>query len=70
MSFISDRSTAPRSALINGDPILYVERGRRTPILLVHGSLSDWGVFGKVLGPLGEGHRVVAPAFATTNPER
>lgn len=70
MSFISDRSTAPRSALINGDPIVYVERGRGTPILLVHGSLSDWRVFGKVLGPLGERHRVVAPSLRHYYPER
>jgi hypothetical protein len=44
----------------NGANFSYVEKGHGTPILLVHGSLSDFTMWSAQLDVLGQNHRVVA----------
>lgn len=44
----------------NGTDFAYVEKGRGTPILLVHGSLSDFTMWSAQMDVLGRNHRVIA----------
>jgi non-heme chloroperoxidase len=44
----------------NGADFVYVEKGRGTPILLVHGSLSDFTMWSAQMDVLGHNHRVIA----------
>jgi pimeloyl-ACP methyl ester carboxylesterase len=45
---------------INGTSVEYVERGRGSPVVLVHGSASDYRTWQEQLERLGARHRVVA----------
>jgi len=48
---------------INGYDLAYLELGQGTPLLLIHGSLDDFRIWGPVLGPLSQRHRVIAPSL-------
>jgi esterase len=48
---------------VNGYDMAYLELGQGQPLLLVHGSLDDFRIWGPVLGPLSQGHRVIAPSL-------
>jgi len=49
-----------RHVRANGVDLAYVEKGRGTPILLVHGSLSDFTMWSAQMDVLGRNHRVIA----------
>jgi non-heme chloroperoxidase len=44
----------------NGADFAYVEKGRGVPILLVHGSLSDFSMWSAQMDALARNHRVIA----------
>lgn len=44
----------------NGADFAYVEKGRGVPILLVHGSLSDFNMWSAQMDALARNHRVIA----------
>jgi non-heme chloroperoxidase len=44
----------------NGVDLAYVEKGRGTPILLVHGSLGDFNMWSGQMDTLARNHRVIA----------
>jgi pimeloyl-ACP methyl ester carboxylesterase len=44
----------------NGADFAYVEKGRGVPILLVHGSLSDFNMWSAQMNALARNHRVIA----------
>jgi len=48
---------------INGYDMAYLELGQGPPLLLLHGSLCDFRIWGPVLGPLSQCHRVIAPSL-------
>jgi pimeloyl-ACP methyl ester carboxylesterase len=48
---------------VNGYDMAYLELGQGQPLLLVHGSLDDFRIWGPVLGPLSQRHRVIAPSL-------
>lgn len=48
---------------VNGYDMAYVELGEGPPLLLLHGSLCDFRIWGPVLGPLSRRHRVIAPSL-------
>lgn len=49
-----------REVSANGQTFTYVEEGAGPPVVLVHGSVSDYREWGKQLKPLGQQYRVVA----------
>ncbi len=55
---------------INGYDMAYLELGQGPPLLLVHGSLSDFRIWGPALGPLSQRHRVIAPSLRHFFPAR
>jgi pimeloyl-ACP methyl ester carboxylesterase len=48
---------------VNGYDMAYLELGQGPLLLLVHGSLSDFRIWGPALGPLSQCHRVIAPSL-------
>jgi pimeloyl-ACP methyl ester carboxylesterase len=48
---------------VNGYDMAYVEVGQGPPLLLVHGSLSDFRTWCPILGPLSRRHRIIAPSL-------
>jgi len=48
---------------VNGCEMAYLELGQGPPLLLVHGSLDDFRIWGPALGPLSQRHRVIAPSL-------
>lgn len=50
----------PKRLRVNGVDLTYVEQGSGTPLILVHGSLSDFRSWRGQLGPLSQHFRVVA----------
>ena len=55
---------------VNGWDMPYIEVGRGPTLLCIHGSLGDFRVWGPVLGPLSQRHRVVAPSLRHFFPGR
>ena len=49
--------------------LAYLEAGQGTPLLCVHGSLSDFRIWAPVLGPLSQGHRVITLSLRRYFPE-
>src|SRR5712692_1166539 len=49
-----------RHVRANGVDLAYVEKGRGTPFLLVHGSLSDFNMWSGQMDTLARNHRVIA----------
>lgn len=48
---------------VNGYDMAYLELGHGPPLLLVHGSMDDFRIWGPALGPLSQRHRVIAPSL-------
>lgn len=48
---------------INGYDLATLDVGRGAPLLLVHGSLDDFRIWGPMLGPLSRQRRVIAPSL-------
>lgn len=58
---------------VNGYDMAYLDVGEargRPPLVCVHGSLSDFRVWGCVLGPLSQRHRVICVSLRHFFPER
>jgi esterase len=50
-------------------PLTYAERGSGTPVILVHGSVTDYRAWTGVMDPLGERYHVIAPNLRHYYPE-
>ncbi len=50
----------------NGFTLHYVEAGTGTPVIFVHGSLSDGGYWADQLGPFAQHYHALRTAGATT----
>ncbi len=50
----------PRSIEVNGVELPYIEQGRGTPVVFVHGSLNDLRSWASQMGVFSQQHRVVA----------
>lgn len=55
---------------VDGHDMAYVEIGDGTPLVCIHGSMCDFRVWGPVLGPLSQHHRVVTPSLRYYFPDR
>ena len=51
----------PKSVLLHGRPVTYVEAGSGPVLLLIHGIVGNIGIWREVIGPLTRHHTVVAP---------
>jgi pimeloyl-ACP methyl ester carboxylesterase len=58
------------SVEVNGYPMAYQERGRETPLVLVHGSMNDYRYWSDQIGVFAEHHRVIAVSLRHYFPER
>src|SRR3954470_16081808 len=56
--------------LINGYPLTYRDEGQGTPIVLIHGVLSDYRTFGPQFASLASSYRLIAPSLRRSYPER
>ena len=54
---------------VNGYDMAYLELGRGTPLVCVHGTLGDFRTWSAVLGPLSRHHRVIAVSLRHFFPE-
>ena len=54
------RAEKPGKVLTNGQSFAYVEEGSGPPLVLVHGSVSDYREWPKQMAPLARHHRVIA----------
>jgi esterase len=59
-----------KAARVNGYDVAYVERGRGTPIVMIHGSLLDYRAFHPQMEPLGAHYRAIALSLRHYYPER
>ena len=62
-----------QSLHVNGYDMPYLdvgEAGRGPPLVCVHGSLNDFRVWGSVLGPLSERHRLICVSLRHFFPEQ
>lgn len=55
---------------VNGYDLAYIERGSGAPVVLVHGSLSDYRSWAAQMEPLGTRYRVIALSLRHFHPER
>ena len=56
--------------LINGYPLTYRDEGHGTPIVLIHGSVTDYRTFGPQFAALTTSYRVIAPSLRHFYPEQ
>ena len=54
---------------VNDYDMAYIEMGSGAPMVLVHGSLSDFRIWSPVLGPLSRDHRLIAVSLRHYFPE-
>jgi len=54
---------------VNGYDMAYLELGRGSPLVCVHGTLGDFRTWSAVLGPLSRHHRVIAVSLRHFFPE-
>ncbi|MDX5419036.1 MAG: alpha/beta hydrolase [Hymenobacteraceae bacterium] len=54
------RLTATKEMNVNGVSLAYVEQGTGSPVILVHGNLSDYRMWEGQMGPFSQQHRVIA----------
>ena len=54
---------------VNGYDMAYVERGAGVPVVLVHGSLSDYRYFAAQMEPFSARHRVISVSLRHYYPE-
>src|SRR6201995_1363005 len=54
---------------VNGYDMAYIELGRGTPLICVHGTLGDFRTWSAVLGPLSRKRRVIAVSLRHFFPE-
>ncbi len=45
---------------VEGDKLAYKEKGRGTPLVLIHGGLQDYRLWNPIIDSLAESHRVIA----------
>ncbi len=66
----SDRTTDIQKARINGTELSYIDRGRGVPLVLVHGTASDYRIWMSQIRPLAAKYRVIAYSrrYHTPNP--
>ncbi|MCI0403621.1 MAG: alpha/beta hydrolase [Acidobacteria bacterium] len=66
----SDRTTDIQKARVNGTELSYIDRGRGTAVVLVHGSGSDYRIWTSQIRPLAAKYRVIAYSrrYHTPNP--
>lgn len=66
----SDRTTDIKKARVNGTELSYFDRGRGVPVVLIHGSGSDYRVWMSQIRPLAAKYRVIAYSrrYHTPNP--
>jgi pimeloyl-ACP methyl ester carboxylesterase len=55
---------------VNGYDMAYLDVGRGTPLVCVHGSLCDFRVWSCVVGPLSREHRVIALSLRHFFPDK
>lgn len=55
---------------VNGYEMAYVERGSGEPVILVHGTVSDYRYFRGQMEPFGERYRTIALSLRHSYPER
>ncbi len=55
---------------VNDYDMAYVEAGKGAPVVLVHGTLSDYRYWGLQMAALGKAHRVIAVSLRRHYPER
>jgi len=48
---------------VNGYDMAYLELGQGPVLVMIHGSLGDFRIWGPALGPLTRRHRVIAPSL-------
>ena len=58
-----------QSLRVNDYDMAYLEVGRGTPLVCIHGSLCDFRVWSVVLGPLSREHRVISVSLRHFFPE-
>src|SRR5256885_2344630 len=56
--------------LINGYPLTYRDEGQGTPIIFIHGVLSDYRTFGPQFASLASSYRLIAPSLRRSYPEQ
>jgi len=59
-----------KSEMINGYPITYRDEGRGTPIVFVHGAVTDYRSFEPQFASLVSSYRVIAPSLRHFYPEQ
>ncbi|MGH9533163.1 MAG: alpha/beta fold hydrolase [Terriglobales bacterium] len=66
----SDRTTDIQKARVNGTELSYFDRGRGVPVVLIHGSGSDYRIWMSQIRPLAAKYRVIAYSrrYHTPNP--
>ena len=55
---------------VNGTDMAYLDVGKGSPLVCVHGSLCDFRIWHAVLGPLSKKHRVIALSLRHFFPEQ